>query len=155
MQAGTLVLMRHAEKPDDPASPDLSPAGLQRATRLASYIPQAFGKPSFLFASEISKHSRRPYETIEPLSKSCGLPIDTSFADQDYAALAQELTRPRYDGKLVLVCWHHGNIPSLAHALGAKRSAYPDPWDPAVFNLVLKFDFTPGRPDLEQVFEPF
>jgi hypothetical protein len=54
-------------------------------------------------------------KTIEPLSKNCGEPIDTSFANQDYAALAHEFAiESRYDGKLVLTCWHHGNIPSSA-----------------------------------------
>jgi broad specificity phosphatase PhoE len=156
MQTGTILLTRHAEKPDDPLDPNLAPAGLQRAGRLASYIPDQFGTPAFVFASAISKHSRRPYETIEPLSKACGLPIDGSFADQDYAALADELaTKSQYDGKLVLICWHHGNIPSLARALNAKSGEYPNPWDATVFNLILKFDFTAGMPEVEQIIEPF
>ena len=156
MRAGELLLTRHAEKPDDPLDPDLSPIGLQRAAKLVGYIQDNFGEPAFIFVSAISKHSRRPYETIEPLSKACGLPIDSSFADQDYAALAHELaTKPRYDGKLVLICWHHGNIPPLAHALNAKHGGYPNPWDPMVFNLILKFDLTAGIPKVEQVIEPF
>lgn len=156
MQTGELLLMRHAEKSDDPLDPDLSPTGRQRAARLVGFMQDKFGPPAFIFASALSKHSRRPYETVEPLSKACGLPIDTSFADQDYAALARELAvEPQYDGKLVLICWHHGNIPPLAHALNAKHGAYPNPWDPAVFNLILKFDFVAGLPKVEQVIEPF
>jgi broad specificity phosphatase PhoE len=156
MQAGELLLTRHAEKSDDPLDPDLSATGLQRAAKLVGYIQDTFGKPAFFFASAISKHSRRPYETIEPLSKACGLPIDSSFADQDYDALANELaTEPQYNGKLVLICWHHGNIPPLAHALNAQQGEYPNPWDPTVFNLILKFDFTAGIPTVGQVIEPF
>jgi hypothetical protein len=58
----------------------LSPAGLQRAGRLASYIPQTFGKPDFLFAAADSEQSHRPVETIEPLSQATGVPIDSTVA---------------------------------------------------------------------------
>jgi broad specificity phosphatase PhoE len=111
MAETVILVMRHAEKPDDPLDPDLSPAGRARAQRLASCIPSTFGKPGFLFASAVSKHSHRPIETLEPLSLQCGVKIDSSYADQDYGALAQELrTNNAYHGCLVVVCWHHGNI---------------------------------------------
>jgi broad specificity phosphatase PhoE len=121
--------MRHAEKPDDPLESSLTDAGRERAQRLAKYIPETFGKPDFLFASADSKYSRRPRKTLMPLSKACGIAIDDSFADQDYPALAHEIRNtPRYDGKRIVICWHHGNIPPLAHALKAKPRDYPDPW---------------------------
>jgi phosphohistidine phosphatase SixA len=156
MDSGRILLMRHAEKSDDPLDPDLSPAGRQRAQELVTYLPNTFGMPSFLFATAFSKHSRRPYETLEPLSKSSGIPIDATFADQDYSALAYELqTAAQFNNKLVVICWHHGNIPSLAHALKAKHHDYPDPWDPSVFNLVLQLDFVSGVPNVSRVVEPF
>jgi hypothetical protein len=55
----------------------------------------------------------------------------------------------------MVVCWHHGNIPSLAHALNAKTGDYPDPWDPSVFNLILQFDFLGDMPTVTRVIEPF
>jgi hypothetical protein len=58
-----LLVMRHAEKSDDPNDPHLTPPGLLRAEGLATFIPQEFGKPDYLFAASISKHSARPYET--------------------------------------------------------------------------------------------
>jgi broad specificity phosphatase PhoE len=156
MDSGTILVMRHAEKPDDPLDPDLSPAGHKRAEKLADYIPQTFGRPDFVFASAISKNSRRPCETVKPLSKLCGVPIDAGFADQDYPALAQAiLTAPRFEGKQVLICWHHGNIPSLVHALGAKHGDYPDPWPRDVFSLILKLSFRGGKLQVRQVTEPF
>jgi broad specificity phosphatase PhoE len=156
MQSGQILLMRHAEKTDDPLDPDLSDKGLKRDERLLQYIPKEFGLPDFLFASALSKHSHRPYETIKPLSKDIGVPVDASFADQDYGALAQELgTKPHYQGKLILICWHHGNIPPLAHALDAKDGDYPNPWRREVFNLILKFVFNAGTPKAEQITEPF
>lgn len=156
MDSGRILVMRHAEKPDDPLDPHLSEAGQERAQKLARYLPATFGKPQFLFASAVSKHSGRPIETIKPLSKECNVAIDTDFADQDYGALAHTLRQtPSYNGALIVVCWHHGNIPSLAHALNAKAGDYRDPWDPSVFNLILQFDFVRDVPALTRVIEPF
>jgi|SRR6266446_869384 len=156
MDSGKVLVMRHAEKPDDPLDPDLSEAGHDRAKKLAHYVPVTFGKPQFLFASAVSKHSRRAIETLKPLSKECDVDMDTSFGDQDYAALAHTLRKtPIYDGALIVVCWHHGNIPSLARALKANAGDYPDPWDPSVFNLILQFDFVRGVPTVNRVIEPF
>lgn len=156
MDTGKILLMRHAEKPEDPLDPDLSAPGETRAQNLARYISDNFGKPDFLFASALSKHSQRPYETLKPLSEAIGVPIDPTFADQDYAALAHEIhNKPKYERKLLVVCWHHGHIPSLAQDLKAKAGDYPNPWDPAVFNLILEFTFANGTPAVRRVIEPF
>jgi broad specificity phosphatase PhoE len=69
------VIVRHAEKLTDPMNPDLSDAGLRRASLLTTWLPHRFGQLHFLFASSISKHSARPFETIKPLAKQLGLPI--------------------------------------------------------------------------------
>jgi broad specificity phosphatase PhoE len=52
MNTGTILIMRHAEKSGDPLDPDLTPAGRDRAQRLAEFIPAKFGKPQFLFATD-------------------------------------------------------------------------------------------------------
>jgi phosphohistidine phosphatase SixA len=151
-----ILVMRHAEKPSDIQDPNLSSAGQARASALAAYIPRTFGGPDCIFAASLSKHSARPYETVEPLSKRTGVPIDSTIADQDYAALAAELlSDATYAGQRVLVCWHHGNIPSLMHALGAPAGSYPDPWDPSVFNLVLKVEFSAGAATVTSFGEDF
>jgi hypothetical protein len=152
-----ILVMRHAEKTGDLNDKELSAAGKVRAETLAGYIPERFGKPDFLFATMESKHSLRPIRTITPLSARIGVPIDATSADQDYGALALHLLSDAlFDRKRVLVCWHHGNIPSLVRALGAEDGSFPDPWSPAVFNLVLRLTLsTPGRVAVEQVTEPF
>lgn len=152
-----VLVMRHGEKPDDPRDPDLAPAGKARAARLATYIPETFGAPDVIFATSLSKHSARPYETVLPLSKATGAPIDATVADQDYPVLAADLLEEaRYAGKQVVVCWHHGNIPSLMCKLGAPGGAYPDPWKPEVFNLILKVEFSgAGAAEVAQVEEGF
>jgi hypothetical protein len=139
-----IFLMRHAEKPDDPKNPDLAPAGVERSKHLATWLPSKMGgPPEFIFAAAPSKHSARPIETVTPLSKAVDAPIDTTFADQDYPALAAELlTSPRYANANIVVCWHHGHIPSFARELGAPSGSYPDPWPEDEFGLVLKFDFS-------------
>jgi phosphohistidine phosphatase SixA len=152
-----ILVMRHAEKPDGDTDPHLSPAGQARAEKLASYIPKTFGKPDFIFAAAKSKESDRPVETVDPLSKTAGIPIHDKIADKDYEALANELlTKPHLADQRIVVCWHHGHIPSLVCALGAKAGDYPDPWDPKVFNLILKLDFpASGKPDVVKISEPF
>jgi phosphohistidine phosphatase SixA len=149
--------MRHAEKPDDKRDPDLSQVGHARAKALAKFIPEKLFAPDFIFASAISKHSARPYETVRPLSKVTGTPIDSTVADQDYRALADDLlSGSSYAGKVGVVCWHHGNIPLLMNELGAPRGQYPDPWDAKVFNLILRVDFDDsGAPQVSKVDEPF
>lgn len=137
----TVLIMRHAEKPGDPHEADLSPEGQERAKRLPPYLLEIFGKPDFLFASSVSRHSKRPIETLTPLATQCELKIDDSYADQDYGALAHDLRKDqKYTGAVIVICWHHGNIPNMMHALKAVDGDYPDPWDRDVFNLILRVD---------------
>jgi len=152
-----VLVMRHAEKPDDETDPNLSPAGVARAKRLVTYIPETFGKPDLVIAASISKHSERPFETVNPLALSCGLEVRMPCADAQFAELAQRMfTDPKYLVPSSVVCWHHGGIPGLMKALGAARGSYPDPWDPRVFNLILRSEFTgDGRLAVSQVVEPF
>jgi hypothetical protein len=157
MMPARILVMRHAEKPRDPMDPHLSDVGRVRADRLADYIPTVFGTPEFLFATALSEHSARPVETITPLSQRIGVQIDMTFADQDYSALAGEiLLQSKFIGKLLLVCWHHGNIPSFMLALGAKSGGFPDRWDPQVFDLILQLDYVGlSVPNIVEVIEPF
>jgi phosphohistidine phosphatase SixA len=153
-----LLVMRHGEKAADPDDPDLTPAGRNRAEALPAYIEATFGRPDFIFAATVSRHSARPLETVQPLANKVGLRVNTDFADQDYGSLAKHLRKDStYDGKLVVICWHHGNIPNLMNALAAPRGSYPDPWPRDVFNLILeaKFDAGGAAPTVQQITEPF
>lgn len=156
MDTGTILLMRHAEKPAEASDIHLSKAGYERADKLASYIPPTFGKPDFLFAAADSKNSVRPRETLAPLSQAIKVTIDASHPDDDYAALASKLlTKSHFESKLTVVCWHHEKIPHFAKALGAKDGEYPHPWNPDVFNLILQFGFRGGQLTVKQIAEPF
>ena len=159
MTNARILLMRHAEKTGDPMDPHLSQDGYARAAKLADFIPATFGIPQFLIATSISKNSVRPIETLEPLSTKIGVSVDATYADQDYSALANQLlSEPRYAdaGALIVVCWHHGNIPSMAQALRAKLGSYPDPWDAHVFNQMLVLSYLDdGEPKITTLTEPF
>jgi hypothetical protein len=142
-----VLILRHAEKPPDEAmSPDLSQKGKERALALRGLFeksdgrPDPFPVPDFLFASKDSNRSHRPTETIAPLAKKLGLKVNDTYPNEDYAKLAHELFHdPKYAGKTVLICWHHGRIPELAGRLKAKGA--PSTWDPTVFDRVWRIDY--------------
>ncbi len=97
-----IILMRHADKPDDPDDPYLSAAGAARAQRLAAYVPETFGKPDFIIATARSKHSDRPVETVEPLAQATGLSIEHEIRDKDFEDLVGEVfSNPAYHGSLL------------------------------------------------------
>jgi hypothetical protein len=144
-----VLIIRHGEKPGDPStesaadSLDLSTQGYERAASLAFYVPATFGKPDALFATQASSNSNRPVETITPLANVLGLTIDDSYPDDDYPALATAvLTDPKYAGKLVLICWHHGKIPDLTSALGGVPPTTH--WKGHVFDRVWAIDYPVG-----------
>jgi hypothetical protein len=154
--ATTILVMRHAEKPDDPFEPDLTKDGHARAEKLVGFIQNKFGTPDFIFAAAITRHSARPYETVRPLSRATGIGIDATIADNDYGVLAELLrTRKKYAGKLVVVCWHHGNIPPMMRYLGAEKTDYPRPWDHKVFNLILRTEISGDEVSVKKVKEKF
>src|SRR5262245_23022885 len=96
--------------------------------------PPRFPTPDFIFASARSPHSNRPVETITPLASALRLEVNHKHTEDEYATVASDiLTHPKYVGKVVLVCWHHGKIPALASALGI---ASPPTWPGTVFDAV-------------------
>ncbi len=119
----TVLIVRHAEKPDD--GRDLNEAGRRRADALLELFEKSadrsdpFPAPDFLFAAKASNKSNRAVETLEPLGRAMNLAINDRIKNEDFAALATELlTDRKYEGKTVLVSWHHGKIPELIRALG-------------------------------------
>ena len=152
-----ILLMRHAEKTGEKSDYHLSQEGRKRAEKLAEYIPATFGKPDFLLAAAPSDNSNRSIETLQPLEAATGVPLQSTYKDKQFGDLAGALLSDAiYAGKLIVICWHHGNLPSLAAALGAPKGSYPRDWDDEVFNLILDFSYrTDGGPLVRQVQEPF
>ena len=118
-------------------------AGAYVAVQIQGTAPR-FSTPGFLFATQASKSSNRPVETITPLSVAVNLPYDDKHADGDYAKVASDiLTDSKYAGQVTLVCWHHGNIPNLATALGVSN---PPAW--SVFDRVWLISYSNGTASL-------
>ncbi len=147
----TIYLIRHAEKLTD-GRDDLSWQGFRRAVELPRLFVPGPGaehvllpKPDFLFATHSSKHSNRPFETIMPLSSVLNLPISNDVANEDYASLATLLLSGQYAGKVVLVAWHHGNLPRLTLALGATP---PYTWPETQFDRIWRIDYRDGKATL-------
>jgi phosphohistidine phosphatase SixA len=154
----TIYLMRHAEKPAASNDPHLSAAGVARAEKLTGYFPSLLAdgqSVDYIFATKASKNSNRPVETITPLAASLRLPIDQSYANNRYRALAEAiLSDGSYAQKTILIAWHHGTMPKLARALGAKHG--PKKWPGASFDMIWKLTYLPdGRASLQQITEPF
>ncbi len=102
-------------------------------------------RPDFIFATKPDSHSERPLETITPLGVALGLVPDASHDDDHYADVANVIkTEPQFAEKVVLICWHHGNLQALAQAIGAQGA---QPWLGTVFDQVWGIDYSsdPGQ----------
>lgn len=106
--ATVVYLVRHAEKVDDSADPDLSPAGRARAAELARFLGEA--GVTAVFSSDF----KRTRGTAEPLATALGLTIDI-YDPRDPAATARTL---RSRGGKILVVGHSNTVPGLVLALG-------------------------------------
>jgi broad specificity phosphatase PhoE len=140
-----LLIIRHAENPTN--GHGLSPRGKERAEAYVNFF-QNFtvdGKrrvPEAILVAADSKHSHRPRLTVTPFAKAANLPIDNRFADKQPAVVAAEL-RTNYQGKVILICWHHGQIPALLRALGAApETLLPNgKWPKDVYDWVIMVSF--------------
>jgi broad specificity phosphatase PhoE len=116
-----VLIIRHAENPDNGRG--LSPRGKERAKAYKDYflkftVDSKRLEPGVILVADDSKHSHRPRLTVEPFAKAAKLPIDSRFGNKQPTDLAAEL-RANHQGKVILICWHHGQIPALLRALGA------------------------------------
>jgi len=120
-------------------------AGDYEAVQIAGTAPR-FATPAFIFATKASSNSNRPVETITPLSAALNLTYNDKHSNSDYAKVTSDiLTHSQYAGKVVLVCWHHGNIPALATALGVSN---PPKWEGLVFDRVWSITYSNGTASL-------
>jgi hypothetical protein len=140
-----ILIIRHAENPAN--GHGLSPRGEERAKAYANYF-QNFSvdskrlEPNAVLVAADSKHSHRPRLTVTPFAKAANLPIDNRFANKQPADLAAEL-RANYQGKIILVCWHHGQIPAVLRALGADPVTLlsSGKWPRDVYDWVIMISF--------------
>jgi hypothetical protein len=164
LAGATLVVMRHAEKPNDRDGGDsgLSPAGRARAKAYVDYFRSTkFGDAPLhitdLIAATDTSNSVRPRLTVTPLGKALDLPIQQPFADDQVGALADWLSNGRPD-RTVLIVWRHHKLPALLVELGADPALLlpGGAWPKDTFDwlVVLKYDAQGKLKSAERLVEP-
>jgi hypothetical protein len=124
----------------DPANGPLE-AGLQ--------TPAALLSPSYGSPDKTTGH--RTYQTIEGLSDRLGLAIVSAYAEGDEPALASNVVS-QYSG-VVLICWEHDHIPSLASSFPAVAgTAIPPAWPDDRFDVIWTFTLVPGGASAQYTF---
>lgn len=164
MPALTIMLIRQAETPDDPAlgsgltdqgdkdKHSLVIRGWQRAGAwTALFGPEAsradFPTPALVYAADPDKPptddgsvSKRAYETILALCQRLRITPVTKYGVGDEVPMLDEV---RQLTGIVLICWEHKRIaeailPELAK--GQTLPNLPAKWDGTRFDVVLRFD---------------
>lgn len=152
-----IMIIRHAEKPADngPTGVDasgakdkrsLTPQGWERAKALVDLFDPAppnpvragLARPTAVFAARPDGNdSQRPSQTAQPLADHLRLPLNTEYSNGDEGQLASAIAATR---GAVLVCWQHGEIPTIVKKLGKQGiTAVPPPpgaWPDDRFDLI-------------------
>lgn len=117
-----VLLLRHAEKPDDNNDINLSTRGYSRAGALPSWLIKQFGTPYAIYAMDPSDKSHltlRPIQTVTPLSETIGVAIDKSYRyGQIHKLVHSVLTNVQNSGRLIVICWEHDEIKDIAKLFG-------------------------------------
>jgi hypothetical protein len=95
-----------------------------------------------LIAAADSKGSVRSRQTLTPLRQALKMPLHMEFKDKDFQGQANDL-KSHWRGQRILICWHHGGIPGLVHALGADPVALipSGKWPPEVFGWMIELRY--------------
>jgi hypothetical protein len=114
-----VVLIRHAEKPAK--GYNLTCQGINRSLALVPLLHSRFGLPTAIYVpalamGDTTKHSRM-FQTISPFAGKYNLLINTSFREDDTAALAGAIKS--WKG-VVFVVWEHSRLPAIARSLGVR-----------------------------------
>ncbi len=124
----TFILVRHAEKTDDGTSdPGLTPAGVERAQRLAALLSDAEIDAVF------STQYKRTMRTVSPAASARALEVQ--FYQPGNPVFVDEVLA-KYPGKTVLIGGHSNTIPQLVNAL-IGRDEYETFPDDAYGNILI------------------
>ena len=117
-QPTTVILVRHAEKADAPASdPGLTKAGVARARALMAIARDAG------VTAVITTQFARTRETARPAAEALGITPEVARPSGSAAQHAQDVARmvQAHAGGVVLVVGHSNTIPAIVAALGAPQ----------------------------------
>ena len=162
--ADKIMLIRHAEKPDDPPPTfgvdeagqqnpeELTVRGWQRAGALAClFSPRmapsrdpALATPEAIFATAAVHHPRslRPQHTVRPLAAVLAITPNVDFTVGDEADLAGAAQGAP---GAVLISWHHEAIPAIANAILGNATTCPQHWPDERFDMIWVFDRNAGQ----------
>ncbi len=157
MPASKIMVIRHAEKPDDDAdgvtaagakdAEELTVRGWQRsgalvrlfAPRNGKFIDPRLAQPKTIFASAVGKHSKslRPQHTVLELANDLKLPLNLSFRKGDEAGLVKGAVPAAGP---VLIAWEHEAIPDIVNAIVGNTTTCPQKWPGSRFDMVWVLD---------------
>ncbi len=172
-----IYVIRHGEKPADPPASgppfgidfqgnqdehSLLPRGWQRSGALAVLFDPATGplqaglqtpaallSPSYGSPDKTTTH--RTYHTIQGLSARLGVAIVSAYAEGDEPDLATNIVS-QYSG-VVLVCWEHDHIPSIASSLPTVAgTVIPPAWPGDRFDVIWTFTLVSGSAPAQYTF---
>ena len=107
-----IVLVRHAEKADNSADPELSTQGKERAQRLVKKVNKY--RPKEIYSTNF----KRTRDTVQPIATKRHLQIQNYDARDQKAVAEKILASPN---KRILVSGHSNTVPGLANLLGKKE----------------------------------
>lgn len=115
-----IVIIRHGEKPAE--GDNLSCQGFNRAQQLTAVLYKKFGVPASVYVPTINTgketSTARMYQTVLPLAIKYNLIINSKYAVEDAAGLAQSLLLKQGTS---LVVWEHKAIDNIVRALGVQQ----------------------------------
>lgn len=169
--ATKIMIIRHAEKPNGvyqgisekgkPCPDSLIVKGWQRAGALAglfnplnkSLRKSKLSVPDVLYASLAGFHnkSKRPGQTIKPLSTLLKLPINKKYGRDDYKVMTESAMK---QSGTVLICWQHQHISQIARQISTKNKI-PKTWPSDCFDLIWVFTLnaSTGKYKFSQVYQ--
>jgi hypothetical protein len=135
----------------DPPLPPFFTGTYIQVTLQGPQTQPRFPTPQFIFATAPGA-SHRPLETITPTARALGLSINAGFTNSpsDIQQMTTEiLNNGIYSGKVVLICWHHGQIPTVAQDLGVPAKDVPG-WKSTDFDRLWSITWdASGKPTLK------
>lgn len=163
-----VIITRHGEK--NTITGELTAAGIERSEALSSYFTEPnsgpgfvgnagltnvvlfnYGVPAALFGSRPVQRSDdftvRCIQTLVPTALKLNLPIHSPYGPGEEQQLVDLIfNHPRFDGKNILICWHHTFIAALIRAFGYIPNPNIVPTYPNRFDLVWVMTFPVPNP---------
>lgn len=153
-----IIIIRHAEKNE--YGSELSEQGFRRAQALVKFFQTGpavtrYGVPAAIYAAAPKNEdsSVRSIQTVTPLARALRIEINAGFTRGQTHKLAREIMEaPAYEGRMVLICWQHGNIPDVIRDLAeynnsgqAVQNSLPYEWPDEAFDRAWILDLYRGR----------